>query len=285
MTNDFYGTNLNYSLYQENIKSLYREWTNKDINRHDMRLINTIYCGVKYKDKVVACAMLNWNDDPVWYRRWAICENVYVLKEFRRQGVGTLLMKTVAEAAEYMGCEFIKLTSSKEEGIALYRSLGWKEGLSFRKDFNIEERKRKKIKVAIAGGFDPLHKGHLHHIKKARELGDTLIVILGTDEMLINKKGYAFMNLENRLQIVSSIKGVDEVVIAVDTDGSCAETLRELKPDIFAKGGDRTPDNMNLKEIEVCQNIGCKIIYGVGDLLDSSSTIVRRSMLAREKVH
>jgi len=132
-----------------------------------------------------------------------------------------------------------------------------------------------KQSVAIAGGFDPLHRGHIDHIKKAAELG-RLTVIVQSDEILKRKKGYFLLPLEDRMAVVSSIKGVSIVTPNIDKDGTCAETLKLVKPEIFAKGGDRTPDNMPQNEKETCKEIGCEIIYGVGDLLNSSSDIVRR---------
>jgi quercetin dioxygenase-like cupin family protein len=72
------------------------------------------------------------------------------------------------------------------------------------------------------------------------------------------------------------IKG--HVVISDESDGTCAEKLRLLGPDIFAKGGDRTADNMPQNEIDVCQEIGCRIVYGIGDLLNSSSKIMADSL-------
>ena len=84
------------------------------------------------------------------------------------------------------------------------------------------------------------------------------------------------MHLEERIELIEIYPFVDEVVASIDKDGTVAETLRWLKPDIFAKGGDRTPANMPQNEIDVCQEIGCKIIYGVGDRLQSSSDLVRR---------
>jgi len=137
--------------------------------------------------------------------------------------------------------------------------------------------KERKV-VAIAGGFDPLHIGHLDHIKKARRLGDVLVAIVSSDDQLITKKGYCFLPLSQRLEIVKSIRYVDEVVISADEDGTCTEALKEIRPDIFAKGGDRTPSNMPESEIRACEEIGCQIVYGVGDRLDSSRDIVRRTV-------
>lgn len=133
ITEQFYTTNLKYMHYKDQLDALYREWTGKDVDWDGVILVNALFHAVKdYNGNIVACAILHWNDDPVWHRRWGFCENVYVLKAYRRQGIGTMLMNSLCLAAECLGCKFMKLTSRKDEGIALYRSLGWEEGLSFR---------------------------------------------------------------------------------------------------------------------------------------------------------
>ena len=119
-------------------------------------------------------------------------------------------------------------------------------------------------KVAVSGGFDPfVHAGHRAHFKFAKELGDHLIVIVNSDEFLIKKKGIVGTPLEDRLSAVRDLRYVDEVVVSIDQDQTVAETLRLIKPDLFVKGGDRTPDNMPQKELDVCEELGIKIIYGV----------------------
>lgn len=133
-----------------------------------------------------------------------------------------------------------------------------------------------KIVVAVCGAFDPLHSGHLEHIKKAKELGDYLIAIINPDEDVIRKRGIVFMPLGQRYQILKSIKEIDEVVIAIDGDGTVANTIKMIKPDILAKGGDRTPENMPKNEIEACKEVGCEIVYGVGKQLASSTELIRK---------
>ena len=62
--------------------------------------------------------------------------------------------------------------------------------------------KSKKIVVAISGGMDPLHIGHVRLIKAARKLGDELIVILNNDNWLKDKKGFVFMSQKERKEIL-----------------------------------------------------------------------------------
>lgn len=129
--------------------------------------------------------------------------------------------------------------------------------------------------VAVSGGFDPIHIGHIRSIKEAKELGGRLIVILTRDDQLVVKKGYAFMPYEERKAILESIKWVDEVVENVDKGIESFESLNLYKPNIFAKGGDRILDTMPIREIEICERIGCRIVYGIGGgKIQSSSQLV-----------
>ncbi len=140
------------------------------------------------------------------------------------------------------------------------------------------------IVVAIAGGFDPLNgRGHITHIQGARALGDKLVVILSRDDQLIAKgnkpNGTFYSDVRDRIAILREMRSVDEVVVNMDYPGlTCARTLKMVRPDIYAKGGDRTPENVPECELRVCNEIGCQIVYDVGDSkTTSSSDLIRRS--------
>ena len=126
-------------------------------------------------------------------------------------------------------------------------------------------------KIAISGYFDPIHIGHLEYIKMARELGDYLIVIVNNDKQAALKKGRSFMCEDDRLMIVSQIKGVDEAVISIDDDKTVCKTLDLLKPDIFANGGDRS--NEEITEYKICKENGIQVIDGLGNKIRSSSDL------------
>lgn len=126
-------------------------------------------------------------------------------------------------------------------------------------------------KVAISGYFDPIHIGHLEYIKMARELGDYLIAIVNNDKQAVLKKGKSFMCEDDRLMIVSQIKGVDEAVMSIDEDKTVCKTLDLLKPDVFANGGDRS--NVEIPEYKICKENGTKVIDGLGDKIRSSSDL------------
>lgn len=146
-----------------------------------------------------------------------------------------------------------------------------------------EKLARKTTTVVVSGGFDPLNgRGHLTHIQEAKKLGDRLVVILSRNDQLRMKgnkpNGTFYPSIEDRIAIIRELRSVDAVVINIDEDGTCAETLRWIRPDVFAKGGDRIPSSMPKNELDVCEEIGCKIVYGVGDpKTTSSSELVRRS--------
>ena len=89
--------------------------------------------------------------------------------------------------------------------------------------------------VAVSGGFDPIHKGHVRMIRAASAFGNVM-VIANSDEWLMRKKGYVFMPFEERAEILENIKGVVSVHQARDDDDSVCESLRILRPTMFANG-------------------------------------------------
>lgn len=134
--------------------------------------------------------------------------------------------------------------------------------------------------VFTAGGFDPLHLGHLKLIQESKKLGDYLIVSVASTENMINKKGYEFMPFEDRLEIIRELRSVDEVEEHIGTDGTVIKNLERLRrrfPDceiIFTKGGDWTKDT--IPEKEICDKLGIKIVDGLVGTINSSSKLVER---------
>ncbi|HVM58730.1 MAG TPA: adenylyltransferase/cytidyltransferase family protein [Candidatus Paceibacterota bacterium] len=139
------------------------------------------------------------------------------------------------------------------------------------------------ITVAVSGGFDPIHIGHIRYLKEANALGDRLVVILNNDHWLVAKKGFAFMPQEERKEVLEALSCVDEVVITDhapgDADRSVSRVLRELKPHIFANGGDRKPDGDPVPEVAVCAELGIQMAYnvGAGGKIQSSSELVAKA--------
>ena len=125
--------------------------------------------------------------------------------------------------------------------------------------------------VATSGYFDPLHVGHLECLELAKQLGDKLIVIVNNDLQAKLKKGRSFMSENDRMKIVSALKCVDEVFLSIDKDKTQCKSLEYLKPNIFAKGGDRLSNE--IPESKTCHELGIEIIDGLGDKIRSSSDI------------
>ncbi len=148
------------------------------------------------------------------------------------------------------------------------------------------------ITVAVSGGFDPLHIGHIELMEEAKALGDKLVVIVNNDNWLKKKKGSSFMSEGERKAIISALRCVDEVIISGHpenpTDMSVSSNLEKLKPNIFANGGDRNeedasnPESSLYKDIKTCERLGIKIVYNVGKSgkIQSSSWLIQK---AKEK--
>lgn len=118
--------------------------------------------------------------------------------------------------------------------------------------------------VMASGGFDPIHPGHISYLLESKNHGDQLVVVVNGDEFLRRKKGRPFQNLETRCLIVSAIREVDYVVpFEIKDDMTVAKALESLKPAVFTKGGDRS-DHKTIPEWESCQQLGIKLITGVG---------------------
>lgn len=156
---------------------------------------------------------------------------------------------------------------------------------------------QKQIVVAVSGGFDPVHVGHVRLFRDAKALGDKLVVILNNDNWLLKKKGYAFMNEKERKEVISAIKYVNEVIITKHPknpeDMSVFHILKKLKPNIFANGGDRdkkdaskATSSLNTDQL-LCQRLGIKMVFNVGEggkMQSSSGLVDKAARVAPRKV-
>ena len=128
---------------------------------------------------------------------------------------------------------------------------------------------KNKIRVAVSGYFDPIHVGHLEYLRMAKELGDSLVVIVNNNYQCKLKKGKHFMDENDRVEIVKALRFVDEVFLSVDNDRTVCKSLEEIKPDVFANGGDRATSEV--PETPVCKKFNIKMVDGLGDKIRSSS--------------
>ena len=129
--------------------------------------------------------------------------------------------------------------------------------------------------IAVSGGFDPVHIGHIRMIRDAGRYGDVLVII-NSDDWLMRKKGYVFMPWKERAEIMGNIKGVRIVTQVDDSDGTVCQALRKHKPDAFANGGDRKTNNT--PEMDVCEELGIQMMWSIGggDKPQSSSWLVNK---------
>jgi len=130
--------------------------------------------------------------------------------------------------------------------------------------------------IAVSGGFDPVHKGHLLMIEEAAKLGK-VVILLNSDAWLTRKKGKPFLDEEQREYIMQSIKGVEDVLIMDDSDGTALEGLKQFKyiygdnNDLyFANGGDRT--NENVPELDYCMVNDINLLWNIGGEKSASSS-------------
>lgn len=133
---------------------------------------------------------------------------------------------------------------------------------------------RKPIIIAASGYFNPLHKGHVEYLEKAKSLGDKLVVIVNSDHQRAIKGSKEFMDENERMLIVKALRCVDEVILSVDKDGTVCESLKLVKPNIFAKGGDRFASE--IPEAKVCNELNITMVDGLGNKIQSSSWLLNK---------
>lgn len=147
-------------------------------------------------------------------------------------------------------------------------------------------------RVIISGGFDPLHVGHTRLIHAARQLGNKLIVILNNDKWLHAKKGFSFMQVRDRKEILLALEDVDEVIATKhtfrDKDTSVCKAIKRIAwkyPNdklIFANGGDRKTNNV--PEVDVCKDYEIELAWNVGGTkIRSSQDLVKHANIKKER--
>jgi D-glycero-beta-D-manno-heptose 1-phosphate adenylyltransferase len=124
--------------------------------------------------------------------------------------------------------------------------------------------------IVLANGcFDVLHVGHIRYLRGAKELGQRLIVAINADETVRNLKGAGRPRIpENeRAEVIAALTDVDAVVIFPEPD--VRALVRELRPDIHAKGTDYTADSVPERDTVI--ECGGRVAI-VGDPKDHSSS-------------
>ena len=105
-------------------------------------------------------------------------------------------------------------------------------------------KKEGKTVVFTNGCFDIIHRGHIEYLRKAKDMGDILIVGLNTDSSVRGNKGPGRpVNNENdRAEVLSALEFVDYIVMFGEK--TPLDLIRAVKPDILVKGGDYRPEDI-----------------------------------------
>lgn len=135
-------------------------------------------------------------------------------------------------------------------------------------------------RVVLANGcFDLLHVGHLRYLQAAKSHGDLLVVAINTDASVARNKGpeRPLVPLAERAELLGALGAVD-FVVAFDEE-TMEASLRELRPDVHAKGTDYTVDTV--PESGIDRELGIELVI-CGDPKDhDSSVLIARSRGSR----
>ena len=119
--------------------------------------------------------------------------------------------------------------------------------------------------------------------QEASQLASRLIVIVNNDNFLMQKKGYVFMPIKERLAIIKEFECVDSVIESIDQDLTVCKTLESIakKENIkyFANGGDRKNIDQ-IPEASICDNNNIEMIFNSGGgKIQSSSSLVSKEVI------
>jgi D-beta-D-heptose 7-phosphate kinase/D-beta-D-heptose 1-phosphate adenosyltransferase len=114
----------------------------------------------------------------------------------------------------------------------------------------IKNLKAKGKRIVFTNGcFDLLHIGHIRYLEKARTLGDVLVVGVNSDSSVRKLKGpkRPVLPVKERVEILSGLGCVDYITIFDEIDP--LKLITSLKPNVLAKGGDWTKEQIVGKEV------------------------------------
>jgi|ERR1700722_4713648 len=113
--------------------------------------------------------------------------------------------------------------------------------------------------VFTNGCFDILHAGHVRYLAAAKQLGDILVVGLNGDASVRELKGEGrpLNSQEDRAEVMAALEAVDYVIIFAEK--RVDNLLREVRPQIYAKGGDYTVSGLDRGEVAALNEIGAQI--------------------------
>lgn len=139
----------------------------------------------------------------------------------------------------------------------------------------VEQRRREGCRIVLTNGcFDVLHRGHTSYLHQARALGDVLVVALNSDDSVRRLKGTdrPINPVGDRAAVLAALGCVD--FVTVFDDDTPAALISALRPDVYAKGGDYTPDM--LEETSIVREYGGEVRMLDYVPAQSTSAVVER---------
>ena len=124
-------------------------------------------------------------------------------------------------------------------------------------------------KVITYGTFDLLHYGHINLLKRAKELGDYLIVAISSDSFNMSKGKQSFFPLEQRIQMIKAIRYVDEVIVEDSWDQKEKDIIRN-DVSIFVMGDDWAGKFDHLSKL-------CQVVY-LPRTPEVSTTLIKQKL-------
>jgi rfaE bifunctional protein nucleotidyltransferase chain/domain len=123
--------------------------------------------------------------------------------------------------------------------------------------------------ILVNGCFEVLHVGHIRYLRAAKALGGKVVLGMNADSSVhaLKGEGRPLMPAEERAEILAALSDVDAIVIFEEPD--VRALIREIRPDIHAKGTDYAVDSV--PEREVVEECGGRVAI-VGDPKDHSTT-------------
>ncbi|MCX9193312.1 D-glycero-beta-D-manno-heptose 1-phosphate adenylyltransferase [Carbonactinospora thermoautotrophica] len=176
--------------------------------------------------------------------------------------LGTIAAGVVCQQARTSVCrraELLRAIAPSESGITSEEELA---------EYVAAYRKAGRRLVFTNGCFDVLHRGHITYLNQAKQLGDVLIVALNSDESVRRLKGpdRPVNPVEDRAVVLAALSCVDHIVVF--DEETPAKLLEAVRPDVYVKGGDYTPEM--LPETPIVWRLGGEV--RILDYVDDRST-------------
>ena len=123
-----------------------------------------------------------------------------------------------------------------------------------------EEIRRENRKLVLTNGcFDLLHIGHVRYLEQARELGDFLAVAVNGDDSVraLKGEGRPITSEAERAEVLAALAAVD--FVAIFRQQRATKVIEAIRPAIYVKGGDYTPESLNSEELAAVKRAGTEI--------------------------